>query len=97
MIRRAQMHELALKNCELLKRRAPPDDLSGPPNPSILQQELLRTVQVVGSDQVNAVGQHFAPEHGLVRCAAETHAPALLMGFGYYVFEPALLRLRYCT
>jgi hypothetical protein len=59
------------------------------------QQELLRAIQIVGVDEINAVSQHLGPEHGLVRRAPKAHAPALLMGFGYDVFELVLLRLGY--
>src|ERR1035441_8388294 len=65
--------------------------------PLILQQELLRAIQVVGVNQVNAIGQHFGPEHRLVRCAPETHAPPLLMGLGHDAFELELVRLWHRT
>src|ERR1043165_1550885 len=45
-------------------------------------EKLLEAGEIVGVDEVNALGLHFAPENGLVRCAPEADAAAVLVGFG---------------
>ena len=61
---------------------------------SVLQQKLLRAVQVVGVDQVHTISEEFAPERGEIRRAPETHAPALLVRFVHDFFEFLFFLLR---